>query len=53
MYQLALSRAVSVLFRDIVWAVGRTSEVELALVEWVEVGEGCVDQFGREAHRGL
>jgi len=39
MYQLALSCAVSVLFRDIIWAVGRTSEVELALIEWVEVGE--------------
>jgi hypothetical protein len=42
----ARSSIVSVLFT-------RTSEVKLALFEWVEVGEGGIDQFCREPHGGL
>lgn len=32
--------------------VGHTSEVELALFEWVQVGERVVDQLCREPHGG-
>ena len=31
---------------------GCTSQVELALFEWIEVGEGGIDQIGCEAHFG-
>ena len=37
---------VSVLFT-------RTSKVKLALFEWIEVGEGSVDEISRKAHGGL
>ena len=47
MNQLAL--VVSVLFRTL--DLGEhTSEVELALFEGVEVGEGVVEEFGCKAH---